>query len=103
MSSYSFLLFSDCSLGRKYTAHMSRVDNFPPLLESEASAITFRKILKSSGERGHLCLFSYSVWISQKPHQMSNEGHFQAGAGTSGYFGDLMKRNMPNSTGLWYM
>ena len=37
---------------------------------------------------------------SQQPHQVSKEGYFLAGAGTSGYLGDLMKRNSPNSTGI---
>ena len=41
-----------------------------------------------------------SLQSSQKPHQVSEEGHFLAGAGTSGYLGDLMKRNLPNSTGI---
>ncbi|XP_077743454.1 splicing factor, proline- and glutamine-rich-like isoform X1 [Canis aureus] len=35
---------------------------------------------------------------SQQPHQVSKECHFLAGAGTSGYFGDLVKRNPPTST-----
>ena len=37
---------------------------------------------------------------SQQPHQVSKEGHFLAVAGTSGYLGDLMNRNLPNSTGI---
>ena len=37
---------------------------------------------------------------SQQPHQVNKECHFLAGAGTSGYFGDLMERNLPKSTGI---
>jgi len=37
---------------------------------------------------------------SQQPHQVSKECHFLAGARTSGYIGDLMKRNLPTSTGI---
>ena len=38
--------------------------------------------------------------ISQQPYQVSKEGHFPVGAGTSGYLGDLMKRNSPNPIGI---
>jgi len=37
---------------------------------------------------------------SQQPYQVSKEYHFLAGAGTSGYFEDLKKRNLPKSTGI---
>ena len=37
---------------------------------------------------------------SQKPYQVSKECHFLAGAGTSGYFGKLKKKNAPQSTGI---
>ena len=37
---------------------------------------------------------------SQQPHQVNKEGHFLAGVGTSGYLGDLVKRNSLNSTGI---
>ena len=41
------------------------------------------------------CLLS-----SQQPQQVGKDGHFLAGAGNSGYLGDLTKRNLPNSTGI---
>ena len=37
---------------------------------------------------------------SQQPYQVSKKCHFLAGAGTSGYLGDLVKRNSPHSTGI---
>ena len=40
------------------------------------------------------------LWSSQQPRQVSKECHSLAGAGNSGYFGDLMKRNLPKSTDI---
>ena len=37
---------------------------------------------------------------SQQPHEVSEECHFLAGAGISGYIWDLKKRNPPTSTGI---
>jgi len=37
---------------------------------------------------------------SQQPHQVSEECHFLAGAGTSVYFRNLKKRKSPKSTGI---
>ena len=53
-------------------------------------------VIKPLGNVGLIsCLQS-----SQQPHQVSKEGHFLAGAGTSGYFGKLKKKNAPQSTGI---
>lgn len=52
--------------------------------------------IKLLGNVGRVpCLRSY-----QQPHQVSKECHSLEGAGTSGYFGDLTKRNLPKSTGI---
>ena len=37
---------------------------------------------------------------SQQPYRANKECHFLAGAGTSGYLGDHVKRNLPKSTGI---
>ncbi|CAK7312883.1 hypothetical protein VULLAG_LOCUS17102 [Vulpes lagopus] len=53
-------------------------------------------VTKPLGNGGLIPCFQSSL----QPHQVSKECHFLAGAGTSGYFGDLVKRNPPTSTGM---
>ena len=59
-----------------------------------------RGATKPHGNVGLIPCLQSSVRSLQKPHQVSKECHFLAGAGTSGYFGDLIKRNLPKSTGI---